>query len=262
MHLVAIHNWQTEEADVARTIAEVTGTLVFEARQKISAGGPAVLASFADSHQAETLANKLLNGGIPTVVIDTTVVRDRLQPFRVRRFVPGPQLLRVESFDGTFCDIDYTAIDLLLVATCSFGSAQTVTKETERKFSLGKTLLAGGVPMTKKVTKEKTVNSEERDATLRLYTSGGLQMVFNRAEMSYDGLGDAMQFTRDLNFTHLKNELRRLAPQAVYDDRLLKRASLVRLLGSTLNPETDLDLAFELLARSLRENVDPVVPLE
>jgi hypothetical protein len=62
-----------------------------------------------------------------------------------------------------------------------------------------------------------------------------------------------MQFTRDLNFAQLKKELRRLAPQAVYDDRLLKRAALIRLLGPTLSPETDLDLAFEVLARSLRE---------
>jgi hypothetical protein len=72
--------------------------------------------------------------------------------------------------------------------------------------------------------------------------------------MSYDGLGDAMQVSRDLNFGYLKNALRRLAPQATYNDRLLKRAALVKVLGPALSPEADLDLAFEILARSLREH--------
>ena len=108
--------------------------------------------------------------------------------------------------------------------------------------------------MTKKVKSEKTVTIEERDETLWLYTQEQTKVIFDRTAMNYDGLGDVMQLTRDLNFTHLKKELRRLAPQACYDDRLLKRAALVRVIGPALNPETDFDLAFEILARSLRES--------
>jgi hypothetical protein len=256
MHIVAVHRWQKEEAEVAKIIAETMGSVVFEARQKISGGGPAVLASFADSDQADALTAKLSQNGIPALVIDTAVARSSNQPFHVRRFVLGPQAIQVESFDGESCDIDYSTIDLLLVATCSSGQMQTTTTETERKFSLGKTLLAGGVPMTKKVMREKIVNSEERDETLWLYAHEKAVVIFDRAVMNYDGLGEAMQLTRDLNFAHLKNELKRLAPQAGYDDRLIKRATLIRLLGSALNPEADLDLAFEVLARSLREQTD------
>jgi hypothetical protein len=50
----------------------------------------------------------------------------------------------------------------------------------------------------------------------------------------------------------LISELRRLSPRASYDDRLLKRVGLARLLGPALDPETNLDLAAEILARSLR----------
>jgi len=107
--------------------------------------------------------------------------------------------------------------------------------------------------MTKKVQSEKVVNVEDRDEALWLYTREGKVVIFNRGAMNYDGLGDAMQFTRDLNFAHLKNQLRSLAAQANYDDRLLKRATMIRLLGPALSPETDFDLAFEILARSLRE---------
>ena len=257
MHIVAVHNWQKEEAEVAKTIAETMGTVVFEARQKISGGGPAVLASFADQQRAATLATQLSQAGVPALVIDTSVVRSRNQQLHVGHFVLGPHALQIKLSDGELCEIDYSTIELLLVAVCTAGQTQTITTETERKFSLGKTLLAGGVPMTKKVQSEKVVNIEERDETLWLYVRGGATVVFNRGAMSYEGLGDAMQFTRDLNFTHLKNELRLLAPQAGYDDRLLKRAALIRLLGPALNPETDFDLAFELLSCSLREKSTP-----
>ncbi len=253
MHLVVVSGWQKEEATVAETVAETMGILVFEAQQKISGGGPAVLTSFADPLQAETMAARLSQDGVPALVIDTAAVRSRSQPLQVRRFVLDSQALQLELFDGNNCDIDYGKIALLLVATCNSGQSQTTDTETKRKFSLGKTLLAGGIPMTKKVKSETTATVEERDETLWMYTQEGVKVIFDRAAMSYDGLGDAMQFTRDLNFVHLKNQLRRLAPQASYDDRLLKRAVLARLLGSALNPETDLDLAFEILARSLRE---------
>lgn len=253
MHLVVITDWPKEEAEAAKVIAEAIGGVAFEARQKIAAGGPVALASFADRKQAATLADKLLQGGIAVDVIDSEEVRNRRPPFRVHRFQLGPQALRVESLEGASCDIEYGTIDLLLVATSSSGQTQTNTSETERKFSLGKTLLAGGVPMTKKVTREKIVTVEERDETLWLYTRNQTIAIFERAAMNYDGFGEAMQLTRDLNFNQLKSELRRLAVHAVYDDRFLKRAALIRLLGAALAPEVNLDLAFEILAGGLRK---------
>lgn len=252
MHIVAVHSWQKDEAAVARTIADTLGLLVFEARQKIVGGGPVVLATFADQLQAEILAAKLLRDGVPALVIDTAVLRNRSQPFPVRRFVLEAQELRLESLAGELCAIDYGRVELLLVATSSSRTQSTATV-TERKFSLGKTLLAGGVPMSKKVTHEESVTSVERDETLWLYTQGRAAAIFNRAALNYDGFGNAMQMSRDLNFAQLKNELQSRAPQAGYDDRLIKLAGLVRMLGPSLSPETNLDLAFEILARSLRE---------
>ena len=87
MHLVVVSGWQKEEATVAETVAETMGILVFEAQQKISGGGPAVLTSFADPLQAETMAARLSQDGVPALVIDTAAVRSRNQPLQVRRFV-------------------------------------------------------------------------------------------------------------------------------------------------------------------------------
>lgn len=252
MHLVAVHGWQKEEPAVVQSIAEQLGLLVFDVRQKIAGGGPVVLASFADARQAATLAANLCRDGVPALVVDTAAVRGRAQPHRVRRCFFESQVLRFEAFGGAHGALDYAAIDLLLAAACGAGPTQASTKVTERKFSLGRTLLAGGMPMTRTVTREETVTVGEGDETLRLYADGRGVLIFDRGAMNYDGFGAAMKLSRELNFSFLKQELRRRAPQAQYDERLLRRASLTRLLGPTLNPATDLDLALEILFLSLR----------
>ena len=251
MHVVAIHGWQKEEADVAQTIADALGILLFEARQRTAGGGPAVLASYADPQQAEALAARLSREGVPALAIDAAAVRGGGGRFDARRFWLNASTIRIELSNGQAGEIPYREIGLLLAATATAGRMQSTTTVTERKFSLGKTLLAGGVPMTKKVQHEETVTSEERDEVLCLYAGRRPPVLFRRAGVSYEGLGAAMQLSRDLNFSHLKTELRRLAPAAVFDDRLLKRAAQARILGASLDPQTNLDLACEILARSL-----------
>jgi hypothetical protein len=251
MYFVAAHSWQQPTDKVAETIANTMGILVFEARQKISNGGPAILTSFADRSRAEELASRLSQAMIPTLVIDPIATRSH-QPRYVSSFVIEPQALQLTTVDGENFSIDYAEIEFLLVAIGVSRQIQTTAVVTKRKFSLGKTLLAGGLPMTKKVQSEKAVMVIERDKTLWLYTRQQAPFVFNRATLNYEGLGDEMQLTRDLNFKHLKTKLRRLAAQAVYDERLLRRAEQVNLLGPSLDPDVDLDLAFDILARSLR----------
>jgi hypothetical protein len=258
MHIVAALSWQKDEAEIAGIIAGILGILVYEARQRIAGGGPAVLACLADPRQATVLAERLSRAGVPTLVIDRDEVRNQRQPFRVCRFKLEARALWIESLDGESCTIAYDSIELLLVATCNVQGQSTATV-TERKFSLGKTLLAGGVPMSKKVTREVTVSSNERDETLWLYARSRGPVIFDRSALNYEGLGSALQLSRDLNFVYLRKELRRLAPQAGYDERLLNRAGLIRLLGSILSPEADLDLAFEILAHALRKHPEETV---
>ena len=253
MHIVVVHNWQNEASGVAKTIAETLGILIFEARQKIAGGTPVALVSLADPLQASRISEELFRHGVPAFVIDSQELRSRNQSHAVARFVLGEQQLQIETSSGESLALDYTAVESLLLASCSAGELQTSHSIAERKFSLGKTLLAGGVPMTKKVKTEVKMTSEERDQTLWLYTRDGKLWIFGRGAMNYTGLGSALQLSCDLNFTYLKNELRRRAPQAAFDDRLLRRGELIRVLGQPLRAETDLDLAFEILARSLRE---------
>jgi hypothetical protein len=251
MHVVAIHGWQEETAELAQALATALEVTAFDARQRLIGGGPAVVASFADPHQARTLAEKLQHCGFAGFVVDAAAVRSGGAHFAVRRFELGGGTLRVEAGDGRRAEIAYGEIDLLLSGTCIAGHTETRTV-TDRKFSMGRTLLAGGVPLTKKVKHQEEVTTEEREEALYLCAGSRPPIVFHQNSMVYDGLGGAMKLSRELNFAYLTSELRRLSPAAVYDERLRKRAGQVRLLGPALNPETNLDLAVEILARSLR----------
>jgi hypothetical protein len=251
MYLVVAHSWLQAEEEIARTIADTMDLLTLEARQKIVMGGPVVLTSFADLTQANHLAQRLSQCEIPTLVIDPKVARSE-KLHQVDRFSIGENSLQFETVSGESGEIDYTTIELLLVATCAAGQTQTTKIVTERKFSLGKTILAGGVPMTKRVKHEKTVNNTERDKTLWLFAKDQTPIIFNQHRLNFEGLAEARKITRNLNFQFLKGELRRLAPQAIYDLRLLSRSNQTKLLGPTFDPEIDLDLAFAILAQSLR----------
>lgn len=255
MYLLVLHDWKQDAGAAATIVAEKLAILSFEARQKLAGGSPVVLATFADPVQARKLVDSLSQADIPAFLVDSEEVRHR-KPCYVQRFVLAEKALQLEMRDGELCEVKYSKIDLLLVAICKAGEIQTTGTETSRKFSLGKTLLAGGLPMTKKVKTEKIVTVEDRDESLWLYTHDRNRFIFERSTMAYDGLGKAMQLTRDLNFAYLKSALQRLSPQARYDDRLLKRAALIRLIGPALNPEVDYDLAFEVLSRSLSAHQD------
>ncbi len=255
MYLVAIHQWQQETTEVAEIVAAALNILVFEARQKVIGGEPVVIASFADQNQAEELAIKITDAGIPAWVIDTLKVRNNNLQQHVSRFELGAQTLQVETSTGESLEIDYKTIDLLLIAIGGVGQTETTNTTVERKFSLGKTLLSGGIPMTKKVKTTETLATEERDKTFWLYTRSGETLIFTCNAMNYTGLGEARQITHDLNFTYLLKELQRLAPQAHYNDQLLTRVGQAQVLGQVLNPESDLDLAFAILSQSLRNTL-------
>jgi hypothetical protein len=252
VHVVVIHGWKEETTELAQAISSALGITAFEARQRMIGGGPTVVASFADPQQALVLMKKLNQSGIATLAVDATAARGRAGYFIVRRFELNESSLCIETADRQRAEIPYGEIDVLLPATSIVEYSETKTV-TERKFSLGKTILAGGIPLSKKVEYQKEVATEKRGKVLYLYAGRQQQpVVFSQDGMTYDGLGAAIKLSRELNFTYLISELRRLSPGAAYDDRLLKRVGLARLLGPALDPETNLDLAAEILARSLR----------
>jgi hypothetical protein len=251
MHVLVIHQWRENDPLVAKTVADSLGMLVFDVRQRVAGGGPVVISTYAEQSQAETRAETLKQSGIPTLVLDPAALHAISGPFQVRQFKLDAGSLQIETSNGQSEQLPYAEILLMISAISVGGRSEGIGTLSERKFSLGKTLLAGGIPMTKKVKHEVKTNSEERDELLYLVAPDRPAVILACGALNYAGLGSAMQMSRPLNFSYLKTELIRRAPQAVVDERLLKRAGQARLLGPSLNPDIYLGLACEILTRSL-----------
>ncbi len=250
MFVVAIYGWREETPEMAQVLAGALGIMAFEARQRLIGGGPSVVACFADQQQARDLAEKVRRGGIKTLIVDAKAVRQRSCFVVVRRFEFADRGLKIETHTGQQEVFPYAEMELLLTGTSVVGYSETKTV-VEKKFSLGKTLLAGGIPMTTKVERQEEVSSEEREQLLYLYGHDRPAAIFSLNGMNYDGFGAEMKLSRRLNFSYLISQLRRHASGAGFDDRLLSRVSQVRLLGPAQGREASLDLAAEILARCL-----------
>ncbi|MBN2029957.1 hypothetical protein JW824_06890 [bacterium] len=252
MHVVVLYGWKEETPEFIQAISKALGLTAYEIRQRLISGSPTVVASFADPQQAVVFAEKLNQNRIATLIVDATEVRNRAGYFIVRHFEFKELSLRIEAVDGRRAEIPYREIDVLLPGTNIVKYSETKTV-TERKFSLGKTLLAGGIPMSKKVERQKDVAGQKYKKVLYLYTPRRQQpVVFSQESVTFEGLGSAMKISGEMNFLYMINELHRLSPGAAYDNRLLQRIGQVRLLGPTLNPEIHFDLAMEILAQILR----------
>lgn len=251
MHVVAICNFNEGTAESVQALANALGITVDEARLRVFGNRPAVVASFAEQTPALELAGKLKQSGIATLVFDAAALKSNTGYFIVRRFVLKERSIAIEAGDGRMAEILFDEVELLLPCT-SIVEVYGQKAVIERKLSIGKTILSGGIPMTTKVERLEGVKSEERGKVLYLYSAKLPPVVFSQAGMTFDGLGPAMKLSRELNFTYLTGELRRLCTKAVYDDLLLNRTGQTRLLGPGLNPETNLNIAVEVLARCLR----------
>lgn len=247
MHVVVIYHWQEVTPELAQKLATVLGITAFDARQRLVGKGPAVVASFADPGHAESILLALKQGGFRGIVLNASAMSIGKPDFVVRHFVLEEDVIRVADAGGRKGAIAYSRIKLLLPAMRISGNSETNTV-TERKFSMGKTLMAGGLPMTKKIQHKQVVSAEQREKVLYLCIGDQTRVVCPQEGMTYNGLGQQMRPSGEMNFNYLVSELRQRCPSAFYDERLLKRAAQVKLLGPMLNPDNHLDLAVEILA--------------
>ena len=250
MFVVAIYGWREETTEMVQILAGALGIMAFEARQRLIGGGPSVVSSFADHQQALVLADKLKQSSIKALVVDAAKVRQRDCFVIVRRFEFAERELKIETGTGQQEKLPYSEMKLILAGTSITGYNETKTV-VEKKFSLGKTLLSGGIPMTKKVERQEEISSEESEQLLYLYAHNRPAAIFSLNGLNYDGFGAEMKLSRNLNFSHLISQLRQYAKCAAFDDRLLSRVSQTRLLGLAQSREASLDLAAEILARCL-----------
>jgi hypothetical protein len=251
MQVVGIYGLTEQRKNRSADLARVLGATAYEAasRLRVPGSGPIVIAVVADPQNASDLAAKLNAADFPAFVLTAAEIEAGAGQLPVRKFSLTGQGLIVESAGGGI-EVPYGDVRLILRGT-SIATTTSIETSKERKFSLERALLSGGVMLTRntKTVREKT--AEEREVFFTLYAKARPSLLFCEKALSYDSFGPARKPSSSANMAFLISELRNRCPSAGYDDRLLTRASQAALLGPTLRPEGHLAVAVALLANIL-----------
>jgi hypothetical protein len=255
VYFLVLRGWRGhDDVDaLARTLAESLGKNLPEARTRLLAGGPLVVASFLELEPATARADALRSRGIADLLVirGSEIETDAGRCF-ARHFELGDRGLSVADRQRIL-EIPYGEIELLLRGT-RLEAQTTRDKPSTREFSLARTVMSGGLMITRPVAAVRGSRAEERTGFLHLYAGERPVVALREVDLLFQSLGAELRLSRQANFQYLVAELRRRAPAAIYDERLVQRGGQVQLLGPGLSPDRHLDVALSVLARILRGN--------
>jgi hypothetical protein len=254
MWVLAVRALEGPDAARIEALSSAIGITAYEARPRAFGLVPHVVATFGQRPAADRAAEILEDAGMQPLLLGEDEMESDAGRVVARSFVLGPSDVRIVLRDGRTFDCAGADIALLLRGT-RIRQDQRTEVTTERKLSVGKAVLTGGILLTKNKKKETTVSTEVREGFVYLYGVGLPDIVISETAVLYDGLGPAMAPTRAANFARLVTELRARAVGALYDERMLTRAGQAQVLGGVLAPEPFFDVATTVLSLSLRNPV-------
>ncbi len=219
VHLLAIAAL-TRSLDAALSpLATVLGTTVYELRLLLNAGFPAVVLATVDPALARAAEGAVIRAGHRAVSLDRadmTPNRDMtaLSAFRFE----GDGLTASE---GSPARLPYEDIGVLLRAM-----HRSATETTEvvkgRELRPIAAIATGGLVISKKTTREVTTRTEHKEQVLYLFRrSNAPPWILRERGADYRGLGGALSPTSLLNFQSTIAAIRKHAPDAAYDERLM-----------------------------------------
>lgn len=219
MDIVAIVALGRPASEEAPTLAADLGVTSYEVSVMLRAPTPIVVLRSEDRARTVELLGKLRSRGHEAVACELDAVVSSDDMFRPKSFrFDGNEFIgQGGGREHRLCATDVAA----LVRATHESHLETTVKTRERKISVGRVAMSGGLMMTKEASGEARRVTDEREAVLYVYRSNGPAWLLASTQMRYDGLGADMRRSRTENFEVLVKTLRELAPSAPYDVRLL-----------------------------------------
>lgn len=119
-----------------------------------------------------------------------------------------------------------------IVRAVALGSVTQTLETTTKKLSVGRALLSGGLLLNKSVTNVQTHAATERQQVAYLFHEGqNGPVLLKEHSLNYEGLGPKRGHSTLQSFSALLDALRRAAPAAFYDERLVAHKRLADLSG-------------------------------
>ena len=266
MHLVATVQPVPELEAAAGALVEAAGMTAAEARMRLAPEPPAILARLP-AERARAVVAALARAATKALAIDDDVPTDT-DRFRVRSFALGESGARFTNRGGETLELQWDTVRLVLRG---IRSERTTTAHTESRtqFSLGRTVLSGGLVLTKKTSSTVHGHEESAEQFILVHGEAGERVLLSERTLEFTGLGPLLQPARTANLGVLAQELKRHAPRAFHDDRLLRlgRRALPFVVGGDRTVRAgesevrkqdtrgSVDVLAEVLDRAVREGL-------
>lgn len=225
MHLVVALRWPASPEAAGESLARYLKLSPYEARSLVSGEPPKVVAAVAEPSAAAALAQALNTGGFATALLAGEQIERDAQRDGIASMKFGDAALHVTLRSGERT-LAYGDVALMIQGV-RVSTVSTTTKQTERKLNLGRAVLTSGLVISKSQTKVTTKTAETREGFVYLRERrGGRTVALYERQASYACLGAAVQPSSFANFGAVVAELRRRAPQAKWDGRLMRAIGL------------------------------------
>jgi hypothetical protein len=234
MHVVAITRMGRALDAELPVLAEWLGMTAYDLRLRINAGLPAIVATMPDSAQANALCARLRERGHGAVSADLAFVQ-ALAPQVVREPSLAGDVFRGTDTQGQPFEMRMPNVLSVLRATSVQEDESSVTTH-EKKLSVGRAVLSGGLMLRKTETRTTETQAETREQVLYVFRiDTRVPLLLRELSLRYQMLGKDLKPTTAQNFATLIEKLRAGAPQALYDQRMFtqKRKVVMSVASGT-----------------------------
>jgi hypothetical protein len=244
--LIAVAPPANPDENLVRSVATVINKSPYDTRLLLAGKVPKVIAHYDSAQTAESVTQNLRELGLVAMACKDSELRRLPQTFKAKTLEFGEKEVLFRDSAGSEKRVVENNVFLILVGRMET-SVEVETTKTKTKFSLGRTLIMGGIPMWQRVDEKTTAQSIQAEYFARLYDrkspDPGVEIL--QQHMNYSFLGAKVAATSFINFGTVVQRLREVFPQAIFDDRLAKPSALTTSSGQVWqNTETNCRLIY------------------
>jgi hypothetical protein len=220
---VAILPPKSVDADVAKRVASFVGRDVCDTRLLLSGDIPRIIAHDTDIDRANSIAQNIRNARLVAFVCRDSELRSRPAGFLAHSAEPGPGEVLFRDKAGRESKVETGDIILIIKGRMRSQTRKEIST-TKLKLNVPATVLMGGFPIIRPVTKKTSPEAFQWDDFVRVYDrrSPHPRIEMSQNHIDYAFLGLHLTPAAPANFLIVITKLREWFPQAIFDERLTK----------------------------------------
>ena len=210
---VAVCRWARPPAEVAQSLASHFGMTAYDLSMQLSGPLPLIVGQDMDAEEAGGLVEILMEQGHRVITLDMGLVPEPEALITVRDFRLREQGLLVLDERKVKHELAWSEVQALIRAVHQDDPKKKRDKDAH-SVSLGQKRSDERLADTDQSAREQALYLVPKDARRTL--------LFRENRVRYQGLGSRMAQTKQQSFLTLVDILRKLAPEAFFDERLCR----------------------------------------